>query len=233
MRLNWPIQPGTLSLPKTLTEVKGQPLLSYILDGLHSIQHDELIVVGGYEFGALQKFIKTRSEKITLAHNPDFKKGNLISLLTARPCLSGSFVITNGDHVFTPRIWQKIIKPVEQITIVCDFDRPLGGDDMKIRLKPDKTLAGMSKNLENNEGGYVGVTLVPEKCSAVYWREANDLLKREGEGIHVESVVHSLAEKGETIEIRDASGDIWFEVDTPEDLRAAEEKIRKMHLKNS
>ncbi len=211
-----------------MTEVEGRSFLSCILDGLKTVEHDGLIIVGGHEFGALQEFAQTRSEKLTLVYNPDFKKGNLVSLLTAKSFLPGSFLITNGDHVFSPPLWRTILKPVKRITVVCDFDRPLGDDDMKIQRKSDNTLVSMSKNLENHDGGYIGVTLVPEKFSALYWREADGLIKKQGEEIHVESVINSLAEKGESIQIRDASGDTWFEVDTPEDLRGAGAKIRKM-----
>ncbi|MBI4411907.1 MAG: hypothetical protein HY541_05435 [Deltaproteobacteria bacterium] len=165
-----------------------------------------------------------------MARNPDFEKGNILSILCAREQVTGDFCIMNADHVFSRLILEKVFQPVGRITAVCDFDRPLGDDDMKIIRKPDGTLARMEKTLEPYDGGYIGITLVPKEKAAVYWAGARQVRQRLGEGASVEKVLNLLAEQGEPIDILDVSGDVWFEVDTEEDLAVAEEKIRKMEI---
>jgi len=89
----------------------------------------------------------------------------------------------------------------------------LTDDDMKISHTKEMILTGMSKKLNPYQGGYIGMTFVPQNKLASYWKAAHDI-----EGIdnhlNVESVLQHLIEGGEEIDILDVSGSVWIEVDT-------------------
>lgn len=230
----------TASFPKTLLPVAGKPLLSHILAGISQIPQNSILIVGGFEYDRLTDYLLSQPVETTLIRNFDYEKGSILSLLCAEKSINDDFCIMNADHVYPRPILEAVFRPashlvashlvVNRITIVCDFDRPLGDDDMKIIRNPDGTLERMEKTLKLYEGGYIGITLVPKEKGAVYWKGARQVRKTSGDEVAVESVLNALAKEGEPIDIRDASGHVWFEVDMEGDLAVAEEKIGRMEI---
>lgn len=220
----------TTELPKSLLSLSGKPIIDYTLTHLQSFPDNQIVVVGGFEFDQLADHLKNWEGEILLVQNHDYEKGNLLTLLAAKDHLHQDFCITNADHIFSHQILKKVYQTHQNITVVCDFDRNLTDDDMKIKKNEEGTFKQMSKNLTDFDGGYIGMTLVPHQKAPLYWKAAETLLKREGDLVNVEEVVNELSSVGEKIVILDASGSRWFEVDTAEDLARAEEIIQKMDL---
>lgn len=218
----------TESLPKSLTPVLGKPLLHRILDSLLSFPIGKIVLVAGFEQEKIRQAVKPYGPKVKIVDNPDFKKGNLLTVLCGRGKMRTPFAIFNADHYYSKTILEKILSHRgEAICAVCDFDRPLTDDDMKVRLNPDG-LSMMSKKLERPDAGYVGVTLIPAAREKIYWESAEAVLKESGDSSHAEMVLNRLASHDEKVEILDISGSVWLEVDTPEDLLLAEKKIRRI-----
>lgn len=220
----------TAAIPKTLLSIGGKPLCLHILDSLGSFNSNRIVVVGGFECEKLSRVLSRSDKAIHLIKNDKFEKGNLLTLLCAQKEIDQSFYIMNADHLYSHAIYKKVFELNRSsfITAVCDFDRRLTDDDMKIRLKEDRSLEEMDKKLGSYDGGYIGITYVPVGKSSVYWDAARTVLAREGEMVSVEAVLNHLINLGEKISILDVSGSHWFEVDTPEDLERAEELIYKM-----
>ncbi|MDO8518741.1 MAG: NTP transferase domain-containing protein [Deltaproteobacteria bacterium] len=213
------------ALPKSLIPVQGKPLLVRILDCLKEFSITRVVVVTGFERGKMEQVLSDYPIAVSVL-NPDFKKGNLLSVLSGRGKVSSPFAVFNADHFYSKEIYRKILGyRGSSITAVCDFDRPLGDDDMKMKLSPQRTLASLSKKMEKPDCGYVGVTLIPSSLEKKYWEAAEAVLKESGEGAHAEMVLNELASRGEKINILDISGSSWIEVDTPEDLALAEKRI--------
>ncbi|MDO8519288.1 MAG: phosphocholine cytidylyltransferase family protein [Deltaproteobacteria bacterium] len=218
--------PQTEFLPKSLVPVLGKPLLHRILDSLLSFPIGKIVLVAGFEQEKITQAVKPYGPKVKIVYNPDFKKGNLLTVLCGRGKMTAPFAIFNADHHYSKTILNKILSHKgDAICAVCDFDRPLTDDDMKVRLNPDG-LSMMSKKLERPDGGYVGVTLVPEAREKIYWDTASAVLKESGDSSHAEMVLNRLASHDEKVEILDISGSVWIEIDTPEDLAAAEQKMK-------
>ena len=220
----------TATTPKTLLPVGGKPVLLHILQGLARYPEDRIVVVGGFEFNRLGDFLSSQPIKTVLVRNTDYEKGNLLSLLAAQSHIHDAFCLMNSDHVFSRPILEKVFQPVKRITAVCDFDRTLGPDDMKIVHRLDGTLGRMEKTLPSYDGGYIGITIVPKEKAPIYWKGAWHVRKTLGEEASVEKILNILAEQGELIDILDVSGHVWFEVDREEDLAVAEKKIRRMEI---
>lgn len=219
-------------LPKTLISLSGKPLLHHILRTLSLYPNAHKVIVSGFQAEKMEKFLKASHDDSLLVHNPNYSKGNLLTLLCARPFLSDSFFILNADHLFERDILDRTFASRSQVTIVCDFDRTLADDEMKITTNQRATLVQMSKTLFPHEGGYIGITQVPRSKIGIYWSAAEHVLKKEGEGIAVEAVLNELVRRGETVDILDVSGHKWFEVDTEEDLRRAQKLIKAMNVWN-
>lgn len=218
----------TTALPKSLLSLKNKPIIDYTLARLSEIADNSTLVVGGFEFEKLVEHLNNTFPNIPVLKNPDYKKGNLISLLAAKEQINDSFCVTNADHVFSKEILEKVYQEPQNITVVCDFDRKLTDDDMKIKKKARGGLEQMSKTLKEFEGGYIGMTVVPKEKLPLYWETAHKVLESEGDQVHVESVVNELASNEETVEILDVSGSVWCEVDTEADLANAQKMISQI-----
>jgi CDP-L-myo-inositol myo-inositolphosphotransferase len=218
----------TRDLPKALIPVGGQPLLFHALAFAGRLRPSRIIVVGGFAFPLVKQALESfragapGSAAIELVENTNFRDGNLISLMTAKPRLGEGFLVMNVDHIYRPSIASVVAPPVEQVTGFIDTDRKLGADDMKVERATDGRMAAISKTLVKFDCGYVGMTRVPDALCSRYFEEADRALAEEGRAIHVERILGRLAKTPFAPACRDISGHGWLEVDTPDERSAAE-----------
>jgi choline kinase len=220
----------TKDLPKALIPVAGKPLLGYALEFAARLRPSRIIVVGGFCFSMVKDALADlRAASATLAAHPielvensNFRDGNLVSLLTAKPLISEGFLVMNVDHIYRPSIAEIVAPDVSQVTAFIDVDRKLGADDMKVERRPDGSVAAIAKTLTTFDCGYVGMTRVPTAMLGRYFTEADRALAEDGRAIHVERILARFAAGDAAPVCRDISGHGWLEVDTPDERSAAE-----------
>lgn len=215
----------TKDLPKALVQAGGKELLGHVLDFLDHPAISEKIVVTGYKSGLIMEFLKKRCPSVITIHNPNFIAGSIRSIETALPLIDSDFILLNADHIYPKRMMRRILPTLNGITAVCDFDRDLGPDDMKVKLASDGSLKAIKKTLTDYTCGYIGLTYCPKETLANYKNAVALVRRSEGDRVAVESVLGSLAGDGFIIKICDASGFGWLEVDTPEDLGNAQTRL--------
>jgi len=113
---------------------------------------------------------------------------------------------------------------------VSDFDRRLYQDDMKIRIKGELNhnayVSAISKELDEFDGGYCGMTIVRGEARLNYMKAFENVLQHGREQAVVEDVLAELIRIEEPPEVLDISGIRWLEIDTQEDLANAERILR-------
>lgn len=220
--------------PKSLVSVDGVPYLELQLRAFDRFAFDRKMIVGGYGITALRELLDaSRRDDWMLVENADFHKGNLYSLKAALPFLHGDFFLFNADHYYALSTYRKIFAAdSDRVTVFCDQDRILTDDDMKVKTGGAKRFAdgnsrvqSMSKTLTDFDGGYVGVTRVPQNLLPLYLDGVAATETEFGDKANVEHVIHWMAGKGNEIRVADASGSWWTEIDTPEDLAKARSTI--------
>lgn len=215
----------TANLPKALVKVAGRELIMRTLDATEHPNVTKRIVVAGYEADHLKKFLAVKHPDVQVVLNPDFKEGSIFSIRTALPHVSESFLIMNVDHIYPKRLMAKVFELGGGINAICDFDRTLGADDMKIKLDANKKLFKIRKTLTDFDGGYIGMTYCNLKNTDEYKKALAETLEFEGTKASVEFILGRLADTKHEIGICDVSGIKWLEVDTNDDLKFAEEKL--------
>ena len=219
----------TKARTKGMVPVKGKKLIDYLLEFFERDFFDEIIVVGGFCYEDLRDHINSHGYKnVRVIENREYLKGNIFTLLTAlREFKNDSFLITNVDHIYPRVMFEKMKKSMSGITAMCDFDRSLGDDDMKVKLGPDrKSVKAISKQLTDFDCGYIGMTYVDSSMGGLYRNTIEEVIGRFGEKAVVENILQVLAEKeGVAPVICDLSGFGWYEVDTGEDLMRAEKGL--------
>jgi choline kinase len=217
----------TERVPKALIPVSGVPLLAYAVKFAQAAGAEDITVVAGYGFEQVQREIARRALPVVLLENPAFRDGNLVSLMTARPRVSGELLLMNIDHIYRPAVAAIVAPAADDVTAFIDTDRTLGADDMKVERDAAGHVRKISKTLESWDAGYVGMTKVPASALERYWATADAALAEEGRAIAVERVLARLATSGAAPACRDISGHGWLEVDLPEERERAEEALRQ------
>ena len=95
------LRPLTDDTPKGMVMVGDRPLLSHVFDRLVAVGVDHLVVVVGYELGAITDYYGDQYDgtPITYVHQRD-QMGLGHAVAQCEPVVSGLFVVCNGDNVF-------------------------------------------------------------------------------------------------------------------------------------
>lgn len=218
----------TENTPKTLLPISDKPLIQHILASLADLSLSKVYIVNGFQGEKLRDVITGQNHKLPIEFlfNPNFHEGNLLTVFCGEKKMSDTFAVMNADHLYSKPIIKAIsewaLKPKDEITIVCDSERKLFEDDMKVRLTKDGTLLEMDKKLPTWDKGYIGATLIPKSLIRAYYMAAHEVLFEKGRQASCEMVLNKLASKGFVIKVLDVVNAPWIEVDTEEDLQKAQ-----------
>jgi CDP-L-myo-inositol myo-inositolphosphotransferase len=216
----------TSDRPKALVSVAERELILRTLDFADHPAIADRIVVAGYEGEKLSEFIADRCPGVRVVHNPHFTDGSIRTIEVALEHVRGDFLLMNVDHIYPRRMLGRILEGAIGITAICDFDRELVADDMKVRLS-DGRLSAISKKLDEFDGGYIGMTYCSADALDRYRQGVHGTREANGDSANVEAALAWLVRENDEINICDVSGMGWLEVDTPADLQHAERTIRQ------
>jgi len=215
---------------KGMVDVNGKKLIDYLLEFLEIDFFREILIIGGFYYEDLKSHVESKEYKnVRVLENSEYLKGNIFTLIKGLSEFdSDSFLITNVDHIYPPLMFKKMKESFSSITAMCDFDRKLADDDMKIKLTDENRIDKISKKLKEFDCGYIGMTYVDKTMNSVYRDAVKRAVREFGEKAVVENVLQILADNKETAPgICDLSDIGWYEVDTEEDLRKAEMGLLK------
>ena len=178
------------------------------------------MVVGGCDYERVGPLVAREAPNATLVRNDAFHHQNLLSLLSARELLAEGFLLVNVDHLMPWAIHRRMVEHPADVVAATDQDRPVGADDMKVRLDASGRIAAISKQLDTWDRGYIGMTRVRAAAVTSYLETADAVLADIGPERSVVEMV--LARIQPPPAVCDCSGFKWAEVDTPDELAAAE-----------
>ncbi len=102
--------------PKHLIEVNGQPFLFYLLDRLQQAGIQEIVVVGGHHFPAMEEFARMHGPAFNVKLVNQFERlgedryGTALAMEAAKPEVGNrEFLAVYGDNLFSVRDLQKVI----------------------------------------------------------------------------------------------------------------------------
>ncbi len=216
----------TVARPKALIDVAGRPLIDYALAFADAAVGGARLVVAGFCNTAVAGRVAVVAPDARVVENADYRKGNLLSLCAALPLIdrTDGFLLMNADHIYRPTIAELVAAAGRRnmdVTAFCDFDRQLGADDMKVRLR-ETCVQDMSKTLPSWDCGYVGMTWVPPTCIPRYLDAVDAVRASAGDSANVEAVLVELASTDAPPVFADISGHGWLEIDEPHERERAE-----------
>ncbi len=234
------MRPLTDNLPKCLLPVGGKPILQRIIENVSAAGIAHIGIVIGFNAHAVRSFVRQHFpfHRIRFVVNPKFEEtNNAFSLLMARDFHSGrkdeaeeskGLLLLDADIVFSQDLLPFFLKQPFPNKIAL---RVRGNhDEEEVRVKVDESgyLLSIGKTIPLTEthGESVGIeTFSPESAHRLF-----DILERrvrrgEGRTEFYEAAFQTMIDEGEQLRAIDVSDFAAAEIDTPDDLRAAEEMI--------
>jgi 1L-myo-inositol 1-phosphate cytidylyltransferase len=220
----------TNTIAKPLIPIAGRPLISYAIDSFEKAGVQTIhAVVGpnGDELAAAVAPLLPSQMQFRPIPNPNWQKQNGVSLLCAAGKVRAPFFLAMGDHLFESSILNRLVNEADSSQLNLAIDRKIDSifdldDAMKVQVDGEMVVA-IGKTLANYNAIDTGIFLCPE-ISFDYLRRAlrdDDCSLADG--------VRLMASDGKVrgIDIGEAW---WQDVDTPEMLAQAEEKMQSLAL---
>lgn len=91
------LRPLTESIPKPLVQIKGRPILSYLLDHLKKFKFDSIVIAVGFHAGKIIEFISKEYPDLDIKIVDSGDVDIIERIKDSAPYISGDFVLLYGD----------------------------------------------------------------------------------------------------------------------------------------
>jgi L-glutamine-phosphate cytidylyltransferase len=223
------LKPYTDTRPKCLVEVAGIPILGHMIQALEKNGFEKLIVVTGCKSEQIDEFLESwpTSLDTQTIYNPDYAKtNNIYSLWLAESYLDSGFALIESDIVLD----QKIISEFTlENRIALELFDPSRHHGTTAEVCPDGYLCKLhvSRYTPSSDNLFKTVNIY-SFCNCTrkkFFQKINDLVAEGETDIFYELAIKSLLNRNQVkLKMVDFSDVWWDEIDTPEDLKRAEER---------
>lgn len=220
------LQPLTLDAPKCLTEVGGIPILERLVNNLRAQGFKRLVVVIGHLGDRIQEFLQQHAADIQVDYviNPDYRTtNNIYSLFLARQQIREPFLLVESDLVFEPWMLDDMLQTDK---IAISNMRPwMNGTTVELGSDNQVTAFHMGGEHLGDARQYKTVNLYSVSLDS--WgkidKRLNHYISAGRFNEYYEAVFAEMIADGTlSFDAVFFDADRWYEIDTMEDLRAAE-----------
>jgi 1L-myo-inositol 1-phosphate cytidylyltransferase len=217
----------TYDAPKTLLPYGDGTILSKILGNFNLVGITDFVIVVGYQAQYIENYIakmNVKKSKVAFVTNPDWKKGNGISVMAAEPALKGeSFMLSMSDHIVSPEALKRIVdadNASNSLLVDPRVDSIFDIDDATKVLCEENRIIDIGKTIANYNAIDCGIF----KLTNRYFAKMDEALAKNEESI---SAAIKMLIKGRDMDaVFMESGDSWIDIDTPEAYRYCLENIK-------
>lgn len=220
------LRPLTNELPKSLLCVGNTPLLQRILESLYRNHIRECIIVTGFYKEKIEEFVRSLPLPLvaTFVENPLFATtANNYSLWTAHVQARGhDMLLLDADILFDYRLLPPLINSPHANGLIIRKARNLGAEEIKVELDDQGDVRHIGKNITPNVAA--GESIGIEKFNAASTEHLFDILgHRKERSEFYEASFQEMIDHGVRIHAVDSAGLPCMEIDTIDDLAAADE----------
>ena len=221
------LYPLTQKAPKCLTIVNGVSILERMISNLNLHGFKRLVVVTGYLENHIRDFLgnEIRGMKIDYVFSPLYKTtNNIYSLWMAREVINEPFLLLESDLVFDESLLKDMLYP-DRIA-VAKMQPWMNGTSVIIN-QSQRVKAFLTDNADSNgENKYKTVNIYSISLNSwhgIIKRLNNHILAGKVNGYY-ETVFAEMIDDGSLFfKAVSFDGKPWYEIDTIEDLRKAEQ----------
>jgi choline kinase len=234
------MRPLSIDLPKCLLPVGGKPILQRIIENVVAAGVYEIGLVIGYKAGVIRSFVKERFpfHRIRFIVNPKFDStNNAFSLLMAHEfvlnrknpaAVPQDLLLLDADVLFSPDLLSFLLNQESPNKVAVRVEGRHDEEEVRVKANGRGGILSIGKNVPLGEalGESIGIEVF---SSPVAQRLVEILELRVRSGIgrseFYEASFQALIDEGIGLKAIDVSRFPSVEIDTPDDLRVAEEMI--------
>jgi len=231
------MRPLSDALPKCLLHVGGKTILERIIEHVVSAGIYEIGLVIGYKAETVRSFVKERFpfHRIRFIVNPKYEStNNAFSLLMAHEfvlnkanpaAVPHDLLLLDADILFSSHLLPFLLNQPSPEKIAVRVEG--GHDDEEVRVKADAKgrilQIGKTVPLAESLGESIGIGMFSSSTAGRLFRILEERVRSgEGRTEFYEASFQALIDEGVELKAIDVSRFPSVEIDTPEDLRAAE-----------
>lgn len=231
------LRPLTNNTPKCLLKVGGKSILQRTIENLLANRLDDLIIVTGYLQEQIIDFMDLNYPQLKtnfIFNNRFAETNNIYSLwMTKNFVLGNDMLLLDSDILFDKKIISLLLKSGYKNCLALRTDHQLSDEEIKVRLKDDKSIAEISKTVDLRYA--VGESIGIEKFSTDFNKKLFNILDKKilnenQVNIFYEAAFQDAINEGEKIYAVDIGKLKCIELDFAEDIeRAAKEVIQHLN----
>ena len=207
---------------KVLLPIGGRPIIDYTLDAFRQVGVTDLVIVIGYEADVLRECVGDGSDRglsIQYVFNPDYERGNALSLYAARPLMDGEpFLLAMADHVVSPELLARMLEIREPVNaLAVDFTTSAHHLEESTRVMVDQEglITDIGKEIIRWNGVDAGVfQLTPAVFEAI-----DEIISEKGSEHLLSQAITRMIEREHVLWACDISSCFWHDIDTWDDLQ--------------
>jgi choline kinase len=113
------LMPSTADTPKCLAQVRGRPILDWILEALAAHGVTRIAFIGGYQIDT----VRAAYPHFRFHHNAEWEHNNILaSLMCAESEMDEAFLSCYSDTLFTPDAVGRLLQSQADIALLTDTD---------------------------------------------------------------------------------------------------------------
>ncbi|MBQ6029736.1 MAG: phosphocholine cytidylyltransferase family protein [Treponema sp.] len=231
----------TQKVPKCMVPVNGVPMIECAIDSLVEAGIKKLYIGLGYKADTLKKFIadtftqeRLNGMEIGFVENPVYDKtNNIYSLWLAREIFAqDDTVLLESDLVFKKDLIKNLVQAKEKnLAVVSRYEDWMDGTCAT--LDTDKNILDFipksAQNPADAASYYKTVNIYKfsrDFTQSYYLPFLQTFMDVFGKNNYYETCLKFLAQTDPTLlKAYPIPGDVWYEIDNPDDLRAAEKRF--------
>ena len=220
-------------LPKCLIQIGGSSLLARSLKSLQKLGISCIVVVVGYEKDKIRSSVRHmighaagQSEPVKFLENPDYKKGSILSLWTARDEFTDDLLIMDADVLFPDDLLSRLVHSKHPSAFLLDPRSKSTGEEMMLMVKGDRVLR-IARKVDGEYdllGEGVGFLKVSRNDLPLLKEAVASLIAAGRHDADYENAIDLFLQKA-VVGYEPVGSLPWTEVDFPEDVERAEREI--------
>lgn len=224
------LAPLTDDQPKCLTDLNGKSLILRVVEQFlgHADVHHITVVVG-YLGDQITDALAPYGSRVSTVVNPDFRStNNLYSFTLAQVNLvdSHTLVLLNGDCAYDDEIIRDIVESRAATSEVAADSDVFMEESMKITTGPNGDITHIAKTITEVEAHATSIDLyrLISGDKGVLLEKAASIFETSGLNTWTEvALAECFADGSIVARPLDIAGHRWYEIDTLEDLDAAQQ----------
>lgn len=231
----------TEKVPKCMVPVNGVPMIERVVDAIVAAEIKQLYIGLGYKSEVLKEFIaktfdqkRLEGMKIDFIENPVYDKtNNIYSLWLARQAFSeDDTILLESDLVFDKGLIKNLVQAKERnLAVVSHYEDWMDGT-CTILDRDNNIVDFIGKNAQNPaemDRYYKTVNIYKfsrDFTESYYLPFLQTFMDVFGKNNYYETCLKFLAQTDPTLlKAFKISGDSWYEIDNPDDLKNAEKRF--------